>query len=79
MLRITGKAVQRKNYVRVPMADALGPVAAFIYPTYTEYRPKNGSDRNRLMRARMIAAELGGTTSEEGGLRGYRAYVDHTH
>lgn len=60
MLRITGPAVKRQQYLRIPMEDAIGAVSAYIHPTHVHYRPKGGTKMELLTRARIIAAEQGG-------------------
>lgn len=60
MLKITGGVVVKQQYDRVPMADELGPVSAFVTPKQVIYRPLGGSVKEREARAKMIAVQVGG-------------------
>lgn len=60
LLTITGPAVPRKQYVRVPMHDGLGAVAAYIKWNRVVYRPKGGTLPEREARAALLALAMGG-------------------
>lgn len=77
-LHIAGPPVRRQQYTRVPMLDSLGqPVSAFIKAGFTNYRPLNGSEEERRVRATLIATEFGGEVEEHVKSDGYRVFIAH--